>query len=191
MVPKSFYDLRFGVSPGAARKDAHYICGSLDEAVAALDSELDESSNVWLLFGYSSGADLALDVYQRGERTASIDLHPFITLRIDGYPDITFDGPGKPTGHATAAEDPRKARQKLAEGIFAGDVADVTEVVVDWDSVPVPPLVGEVAQDGDYVLLGDGPLEDLSGLDDLDEDELVDELIDRGYVEYGDHDFDA
>ncbi|MFE0191619.1 hypothetical protein [Streptomyces sp. NPDC058989] len=191
MVPKSFYDVRFGVSPGAARKDAHHICGSLDEAMAALDSELAESINVWLLFNYSRGADLYLDVYQRGERTRSIDLHPFVTIRVDGYPDITFRGPGKPTGYAVGADDPERVRMALADGMFFGDFDDRIEVTVDWDSMLVPPLVGETAQDGDYVMLGDDPLEDLDELDGLDGDELEDELIDRGYVEYGDHDFDA
>jgi hypothetical protein len=190
MVPKSFYDLRFGVSPGGARKDAHHICGSLDEAIAALDFELEESINVWLLFDYGRGADLALDVYQRGERVRSIDLHPFVTIRVNGYPDVTFCGSGKPTGYAVGADNPDKVRMMLADGLFAGDFDDSIEVTVDWDSVLVPPLVGDIAQDGDYVMLGDGPLDDLSGLDDLDEDELTDELIDRGYVEYGDHDFD-
>lgn len=51
--------------------------------------------------------------------------------------------------------------------------------------------MGDIAEHGDYVKLGDGPLDDLADLDDLDEDELEDELIDRGYVEYGDHDFEA
>ncbi|WAP55927.1 hypothetical protein [Streptomyces sp. S465] len=189
MVPKSFYDLRFGVSPGGARKDAHHICGSVDEAMAALDFELEETTNLWLLFEY--GADVALDVYQRGERVRSIDLHPFVTIRVDGYPDITFLGPGEPTGYAVGADDPHKVRTALADGMVAGDFNDAIEVIVDWESVPVPPLVGETADEGDYVMLGDGPLDDLSDLEGLDEDELEDELIDRGYVEYGYHDFDA
>ncbi|MGP3978036.1 hypothetical protein ACTWQF_29270 [Streptomyces sp. 8N114] len=189
MVPKSFYDLRFGVSPGGARKDAHYICSSLDQAKSALELELDDSINVWLLFEY--GADVALDVYQRGEQERSIDLHPFITIRVDGYPDITFRGPGQPTGYAVGAEDPYKVQTELADGMFARDFDDAIKVTVDWDSVLVPPLAGEIAKEGDYVLLGDGPLDDLQDLDGLDEDELEDELIDRGYVEYGFHDFDA
>ncbi|MFJ9683158.1 hypothetical protein ACIRP2_34710 [Streptomyces sp. NPDC101194] len=191
MVPKSFYDLRFGVSPGGARKDAHHICGSLEEAMRALDSELDDYINVWLLFDYGPSTALALDVYQQGERVRSIDLHPFIAIRVDGYPDITFRGPGKPTGYAVGADDPEKVRMVLADGMFEGDLDGRTEVTVDWDSILVPPLVGDIAEHGDYVKLGDGPLDDLGDLDDLDEDELADELIDRGWVEYGDHDFEA
>ncbi|ADI10411.1 hypothetical protein SBI_07291 [Streptomyces bingchenggensis BCW-1] len=78
MSPKSFYELVFSVSPGAARKDAHYVVGSLDEVKRALDSELSESSNVYLLCWH--GAKLALNVYERGECIHSIDLHPCITV---------------------------------------------------------------------------------------------------------------
>ncbi|WP_326799070.1 hypothetical protein OG946_29920 [Streptomyces sp. NBC_01808] len=117
MIPKSFYDLRFGVSPGAARKDAHHICGSLDEVKSALDFELEASINVWLLFAYSSGADVALDVYQQGEMAESIDLHPFMTVRVEGYPDITFLGRGKPTGYAAGSDDPDSVEMALAEGL--------------------------------------------------------------------------
>ncbi|MGC0422704.1 hypothetical protein [Embleya sp. AB8] len=191
MVPKSFYDVRFGVSPGGARKDAHHICGSLDEAVAALASEFDDSLNVWLVFDYGHGADLALDVYQRGERERSIDLHPFVTIRIDGYPDITFLGSGEPTGHAVGADDAERVRAELSDGLFEGRFEGRFQVTVDWDAALVPPLVGEIAEPGDHVMLGDGPADDLCDLDGLDEDELEDELIDRGYVEYGDHDFEA
>ncbi|MGK4903420.1 hypothetical protein [Streptomyces albus] len=191
MVLKSFYDLRFGVSPGGARKDAHFICGSVEEAMHALDAELEESSNIWLLFGYSDGADLALDVYQQGERVQSIDLHPFITIRVDGYPDIVFHGPGKTTGSVVGADDPERVKKLLADGMVAGDFDGRTEVTVDWDSVPVPPLIGEIADIGDYVKPGDSPHDDLDDLVGLDEEELEDELIDRGWVEYGDHDFEA
>jgi hypothetical protein len=189
MQPKSFYDLRFSVSPGAARKNAHYICGDLDEVIGALDSELEESGNLWLLFAYGRGADLFLDVYQRGERVRSIDLHPFITIQVDGYPAITFRGSGQPTGYAVGAEDPAMVKTKLADGMFQGDFDGRIEITVDWDSIPVPPLVGEIADFGDYVMLGEGPLGDLEDLAGLDEDGLEDELIDRGWVAYGDHDF--
>ncbi|MFI9047075.1 hypothetical protein [Streptomyces sp. NPDC053427] len=189
MVLKSFYDLRFGVSALGARQDVHYICGSLDEAKAVLVSEFASFVKAGMLF-YS--ADVALDVYQRGERVRSIDLHPFVTIRVDGYPDITFLGPGEPTGYAVGADDPHKVRTELADGMVAGDFDDAIEVTVDWGSACVPPLVGEIAKDGDCVMLGDGPPDDdLDDLDDLDEEELEDELLGRGYVGYGFHDFDG
>ncbi|NBE52211.1 hypothetical protein [Streptomyces boluensis] len=190
MVHRSYYDLRFGVSPGGARKDAHYICADLDEAESALAYELEDSTNVWLILR-RGGADLALDVYQRGELTRSIDLHPFLTVRIGGYPDITFLGQGRPSGYADGADDPDQVRATLVDGLFGDDFDDTMEAVVDWARVPAPALVGEPVGEDDYVRLGDGPPDDLSELEGLDEDELTDELIERGYVEYGFHDFDA
>ncbi|WP_131736220.1 hypothetical protein [Actinomadura roseirufa] len=185
MVPKSFYDLRFVVPPGALRMDAHHICGSLDEVMAALDSELEHHG--YLLF-YSS-ADLALDVYQQGKRVRSIGLHPFITIRIDGRPDITFRGPGEPIDSAGAG-DPEQM-SVIEDGMAAGDFDGRLKFTVDWDGISAPPLVGEIVEVCDYVLLGDGPLGDLDDLDGLDEDDLEDELIDRGWVEYGYHDFES
>lgn len=103
MMKKSFYDLAFGVAPGGARKDAHYVLASLDEVKIALAEELAEEINLYLLCWY--GADLSLHVYQQEELAQSIDLHPFITISIDGYMDITFKGPGEPVGYDFRADD--------------------------------------------------------------------------------------
>ncbi|MFE7109278.1 hypothetical protein ACFU98_00870 [Streptomyces sp. NPDC057575] len=198
MSPKSFYDLAFEVSPGAARKDVHYVRGSLDEIKDDLAAELSESSNVYLLCWYGS-AELALHVYQQGERVHSIDLRPLVAVSVDGYPAITFLDSGEPTGYGVGADDPGKVRQALEEGMFSGELDDAIEVAVDWDSVEVPGLIGEVTTDDDYVKLA-GDTDDVSSEgddgddfdeDDFDEDELEDELIERGYIPYGFTDFEA
>ncbi|MDX3232132.1 hypothetical protein [Streptomyces sp. ME19-01-6] len=199
MLSKSFYDLVFGVSPGAARKDAHYISGSLDEVKADLANELSASLNVYLLCWYNPAAELALHVYQQGTRTHSIDLHPFVTVSVDGYPDITFLDSGEPTGYAVGADDPAKVSEVLADGMFSGELDKALKVTVDWDAIEVPALTGEVATYGDYVLLAEDPdavafsdsgWEDCEE-DDLDEDELEDALIERGGIPYGFTDFES
>ncbi|MQY14394.1 hypothetical protein SRB5_45600 [Streptomyces sp. RB5] len=59
-----------------------------------------------LAFGVDpGGARLTLDVYQQGKQTASIDLHPFVTISVKGYPDITFTGPEEPVGYDFEADD--------------------------------------------------------------------------------------
>ncbi|MER7788167.1 hypothetical protein [Streptomyces sp. NPDC097640] len=194
MPPKSFYELVFSVSPGGARKDTHYIVGSRDEVESALNSELSDSLNVYLLCW--CGAKLALNVYEQGECVRSIDLHPYITVSADGYPDITFLESGKPVGYEVGADDPYQVETALSDGMFSGELDDAIEVTVDWVSVEVPPLAGEIAEDGDYVKLADHPVDD--GYeddvdfdeDDFDEDELEDEFIERGYVPYGFTDFE-
>jgi hypothetical protein len=190
MPPKSFYDLAFGVSPGGARKDAHYVRGSLDEIKADLAYELSESINVYLLCWY--GAELALHVYERGERVHSIDIHPFITVSVDGYPDITFLGSGKPTGYNTDTDDRDNVEMTLSDGMFSGELDDAIMVTVDWDGIDVPSLVGEIAVENDHVKLIENHLDGLHDVDDFDEDDFdEDELIDQGYIPYGFTDFEA
>jgi hypothetical protein len=120
MPSKSFYDLAFGVSPGAARKDAHYIRGSLDEVKDDLADELSDSLNVYLLCWHNS-AELALHVYQQGTRTHSIDLRPLVTVSVDGYPDITFLDSGEPTGYAVGPGVPGPRRWDVFPGTGRGD----------------------------------------------------------------------
>ncbi|MCP9959372.1 hypothetical protein [Streptomyces sudanensis] len=149
---RSFYDLAFGVDPGGARKDTHYVRGSLEEVRHDLAAELAEEINLYLLCWY--GARLTLDVYQQGKRTDSIDLHPFLTISVAGHPDITFTGPGEPVGYDFEAdEDAEDETTTLSHRMFAGELGDAVEVTVDWDRIEVPPLIGEVAREGDRVAL--------------------------------------
>jgi hypothetical protein len=163
MFDKSFYDLAFGVDPGGSRKDAHVISATLDEVKHDLASELAEGINLYLLCWY--GAHLTLDVYQQGELTESIDLHPFITISVEGYPDITFAGPGEPVGYDFRGDggdddfdeeddEDENDEDDLAERLFADDLGDTVKVSVAWDRIQVPPLTGEVVgPDEEAVLL--------------------------------------
>ncbi len=173
---KSYYDLSFGVASGGANKDAHYIRGTLDEVKADLAAELAEGMNLYLLCWY--GADLTLDVYQHGDLAASIDLHPFIAIEVEGYPRIIFTGPGKPVGHDFDSDEERSVDDgSLSDLFFMGAVEEVTTVTVDWAGVAVPALLGDVAQPGDLVSLGARSGD--AGTDDED------------YVPYGFTDFEG
>lgn len=154
---KSFYDLNFRVSPGGARKDAHYIRGDLAEIKADLATELAEGVNLYLLCWY--GAQLTLGVHQHGVRVWSIDLHPYLTISVEGYPDVTFTGPGEPVGW-DFDDDYETDEGSLSDLLFIGELEDRTTVTVDWDRIMVPALQGEVARLGDLVTLDDRrPLE--------------------------------
>ncbi|OEU94383.1 hypothetical protein [Streptomyces oceani] len=180
MFRKSFYDLAFGVDPGGARKDTHYVRGSLDEIKADLDAELTEGEgiNLYLLCWY--GARLALDVYQHGERSRSIDLHPFVTISVEGYPDITFTGPEEPVGYDFSTEEESSvAEGSLSDRMFGG-LGDSFSVAVAWDRIDVPPLVGEVAGPDDLV-----SLENEWALFEGDADWDTEDLLESGFVPYG------
>ncbi|WP_143676014.1 MULTISPECIES: hypothetical protein [Streptomyces] len=130
----------------------------------------------------------------------STGIKPVDPGSVDGYPDITFLESGKPTGHEVGADDPYKVETALSDGMFSRELDDAIEVTVDWASVEVPPLDGEIAVDGDYVKLVDHPssegddegYEDDEDFDedDFDEDELEDRFIEQGYVPYGFTDFE-
>lgn len=171
---KSFYDLEFSVDPGGARKDAHYIRGTLDEIKSDLAEELDEQTNLYLLCWY--GARLELRVFERGELVHKADLHPAITIEIGGYPTITFAGSMKPIGHTFKGEEDDD--ESLTSRMFAGSLEDV-KVTVDWSKVDVPAkLAGQRVGEGDFVNI-DGDWQDDD--DDMDDEEL----LDCGYVPYG------
>lgn len=126
--------------------------GSLEEVQRDLAAELAEEINLYLLCWY--GARLTLDVYQQGRRTDSIDLHPFLTISIAGYPDITFTGPEEPVGYDFEAdEEAEDETTTLSHRMFCGDLGDAVKVTVRWDQIEVPSLSGEVAREGDVVAL--------------------------------------
>ncbi|GAA1393326.1 hypothetical protein [Catellatospora coxensis] len=184
MSRKSFYDLRFGVAPGGARKDAHYLRGTLDEVKADLAAELADGGNLYLLCWY--GADLALDVYQHGRRTRSIDLHPFVSIDVEGYPRITFTGPGKPVGHDFSSEQEQSVDDgSLSDLLFMGAVEQVTTVTVDWAAVDVPALRGEPARPGDLVIM------DERMVGDAEADEAREQAMPEAEMRYGYTDFEA
>ncbi|GIG00464.1 hypothetical protein Cci01nite_55570 [Catellatospora citrea] len=182
---KSFYDLRFGVAAGGAHKDTHYIRGSLDEVKADLAAELAEGMSHYLLCWY--GADLALDVYQHGCLTRSIDLHPFLAIEVEGYPRITFAGPGRPLGHDFSSDEERGADDgSLSDLFFMGALEQATTVTVDWDRIDAPALRGEPALPGDLVIFG-GPL-----VTDAEADTAAEQAPDEaGNLGYGYVDFEA
>ncbi|GHJ43549.1 hypothetical protein Cs7R123_08910 [Catellatospora sp. TT07R-123] len=141
MPSKSFYELTFGVSPGGARKCTHYLRGSLDEIRSDLGAELAEELNLYLLCWY--GAELSIQVYQDGELERSVDLHPFVTIEVDGYPAITFTGPHQPVGYDFEADDDAEDEEEtLSHRMFCGELGDAVSVTVAWDRIDVPPLTG-------------------------------------------------
>lgn len=129
----SFYDLNFGVDPGGARKDAHFIRGTLDEIKRDLAAEFVGDVGPYLLCWY--GARLRLRVFQGEHLVSSIDLHPYVTVHVPGRAPITFAGEGEPIGYNRDDDDWE---------VFSGPGVSVT---VDWDRVHVCSLKGAVVRD--------------------------------------------
>lgn len=170
----SFYHLEFSVASGGAHKDTHYIRGELAEIRRDLAAELSDSTNIYLLCWY--GATLDLDVYQHGDRTRSIDLHPYLTIRAEGYPEITFDEHGKVQGHQFRGEEDDD--DSLTSRLFHGRVS--YEVSVAWERIDVPPLLGEVVGPSDLV-----NIHDEWELAQEHPEATRDELLSDGFLPYG------
>ncbi|MEM9453758.1 MAG: SAP domain-containing protein [Myxococcota bacterium] len=170
----SFYHLEFGVGGGGAHKDTHYVRRELAEIRRDLDAELLDSTNIYLLCWY--GAALDLDVYQHGDQTRSIDLHPYLTIRTEGYPEITFDEHRKVQGHQFRGEEDDD--DSLTSRLFHGRVT--YEVSVAWERIDVPPLSGEVVGPSDLV-----NIHDEWELAEENPEATRDELLSDGFLPYG------
>jgi hypothetical protein len=179
---KSFYSLDFSVQPGGARYAVGYVRGTLDEIRADLAVELTVGQNVYLLCWY--GATLGLSVHQHGVQTGWIDLHPYVTISIEGYSDITFAGSGQPISDDVRSDD--ASDDSLSERLLTCQLDDKISAVIDWESIDVPTLLGDLARPGDLVAFEDDWL-------DEDEEAAADDetLLDAGYVRYGHTDFEA
>ncbi|MEV0648509.1 hypothetical protein AB0I28_24920 [Phytomonospora sp. NPDC050363] len=158
MPSKSHYELHFAVSPGAIRKDVHAVRATLAEIAEDLKDQLTDSIGVYLLCW--ARPTLALHAHEKGERIASVRLHPFVTVSVEGFGDITFTRGGKPVGIPAG-----DAGAQLRERIFAGELDDSIRVTVDWDRVEIPALSGELAGEDDVV----GETELPYGVIDLEE----------------------
>ncbi|RJO71445.1 hypothetical protein D5S18_25080 [Nocardia panacis] len=171
-MPKSFYDLVFSAVSGSAGKDAHYIRGTLDEVRSDLESELSQKGfNLYLLCWF--GSDLRVNVYEQGSLVQTIDLHPFVKVSIDGYPDLIFQASEFPDHPDIASEE----WLRLGDRVLSGELDDAIVVTVDWDRIEVPPLVGEIATKYDFVKIVDpyGDHEDLDEDVDVDSDEYLED----------------
>jgi hypothetical protein len=148
MIGKSFYHLRFAIEPGESHKDTRYVRGTLDKIKADLDNELADNKNRYLLLAY--GAELRLDVYNQGESVGSYDLHPLVTVAIEGYPEITFDGETV-TGYDFQTTDESSAEEGSLAGKLLNDQVTDALVTVAWTRLDVPELTGDIAGADDTV----------------------------------------
>ena len=129
--------------------------------------------NVDLLLWY--GATLCLRIVQRGKPVREIDLHRYVTIRIEGYPDITLSGRKSVRGYDFSDDE---EVERIVEGLQTGDLAHTASVA--WERIRVPALRGEVAIEGDFV--------DIRGnwaLEGAEAPVTRQDLRDNGYIPYG------
>ncbi len=126
-----YYRLVFQVAPGGSRKAEFFVAGTIDEIKQAALDDLGSGDGAYHAVFY--GETIVLQCWEGTTKVASIDLHPYITYRIQGLPDpITFDGEG---AHAVLdMSDPELEELMIA---VIEEQVDV-DVTIDWAHVDLP-----------------------------------------------------
>jgi hypothetical protein len=183
-TPTSFYHLNFSVEPGGAHKDAHFVRGTFDEIRHDLETELAEGIHLYLLCWY--GANLELQVFQRGALVKQLDVHPYLTIEIAGYPTITFDKDKNVVGYDFKSGDEEGSDEgSLSAKLFGNELADQTRVTIAWDRMELPVLQTPIAMKGEHVTLDGKWREDIDAVDDdFDPQDLLDDgWLPVGYID--------
>lgn len=130
-----YYRLVFQVEPGGSRKAEFFVAGTLAEIQRAALDDLSSGDGAYHALFY--GETIVLQCWEGTTKVSSIDLHPFITYRVEGIPEpITFDGEGSvPALDMEAPEHAELMDEMVAEQI---DVA----ATIDWSRVELPDLSG-------------------------------------------------
>ena len=80
-----YYRLVFQVAPGGSRKAEFFVGGTFDEIKHAAISDLGTGGGAYHAVFY--GETIVLQCWEGTKKVRSIDLHPFITYRIEGIED--------------------------------------------------------------------------------------------------------
>lgn len=165
--PGSFYSLELSVAPGGCRRDDLFVSPTLAPLQRVLSRDLSESINVYLMTWY--GEVVTLRVHVPGEPTRAIDLLPFITVRLPGYPDIRFPN-GECDFDFEADEElyEEDEDEQLSTKLFVGAISPTVEL--DWEAAAIPALNGPLLPAGATVRVvhGGGVREAIQGHNDFE-----------------------
>ncbi len=130
-----YYRLVFQVAPGGSRKAEFFVAGTIDEIKRAAMDDLGSGEGAYHAVFY--GETIVLQCWEGTKKVSSIDLHPFITYRIEGIDHpITFPKPGDKPALDMDAPEYEELVMELAE-----EAIDV-DVKIDWARVKLPKLKG-------------------------------------------------
>ncbi len=194
----SFYVLELSVAPGGARKHDEYLYNNLEDIERALRKDLTDSSQTELALTH--GETIKLRVYNHNRLTRAIDLLPYLTIQVPGFPLLGFhsDGALAVDADALAAEGGMGGLEDRLERAFEvaftpapGREVGIAgiEVTIDWDAARVPPLVAPLLAEGAKVIVYEPSAERLldQQRDDDDDDDDDDDKHHYGYndLEFG------
>lgn len=139
------YRLIFQVDPGGSRKAESFVAGTLAQVRRAALDDLKSGMGAYHALFY--GEEIVLECWEGARRVTAIDLHPFITYRIEGLDDpVTL--PAGDEAPLSMDDEP------LMMGIFEEERA--FKVEIDWASIPLPALGGRPLRRGESMKLERG-----------------------------------
>jgi hypothetical protein len=146
--PGSFYTLEMDVAPGGCRRADCFVLTDLERVKSIVTEDLSRGIGVYLIAWY--GEDVLVTAHVPGKKPRSVDLLPFITVRLRGYPDITFPG-----GHCSFdfeeddEEHEEDEEKTLASKLFRDAIKP--KVIIDWEAAKIPPLPEPILPEGTSV----------------------------------------
>lgn len=139
------YRLIFQVDPGGSRKAESFVAGTLAQVRRAALDDLKSGLGAYHALFY--GEEIVLECWEGARRVTAIDLHPFITYRIEGLDDpVTL--PAGDEAPLSMDDEP------LMMGIFEEERA--FKVEIDWASIALPALGGRPLRRGESMKLERG-----------------------------------
>ncbi len=150
-----------------------YFLGSLEEVEKTLSADLSWDR----CFALSDEEDITLSVYHEGKEIWKKDVHPYLTFHVPGYPPLKCNDkgviysdliwfflpsmaendqettePGKYDWANTEKGRQDMFRKKLKDSLQAlQKTGGIIDVEVDWGTLEIPKLAGEIARTGEPV----------------------------------------
>ena len=129
-----YFRLVFQVAPGGSRKAEFFVAGTIEEIKRAALDDLGSGDGAYHALYY--GETIVLQCWEGTKKVASIDLHPFITYRVEGIAEpIRFAGEGDKPVLEMDDESEETMMAMIEEDL------DI-EVEIDWAKVKLPKLGG-------------------------------------------------
>ncbi|HLO83422.1 MAG TPA: hypothetical protein VK203_00230 [Nostocaceae cyanobacterium] len=135
---KSFSLLELSISPGAARKAHAFLSNNLNEITTALETDLkiELAAEIGLLYCYKE--NITLRTFLQGEEKQQINFLPYMTVHGQNGINFKLDEQANPISVSE--------RVVCQEDLLMG-----ASVQINWSSIPIQELTGDLLQRGEEV----------------------------------------
>lgn len=143
-----YFRLHLVCKPGGSRKTEYHVYGTVKEVLETLYEDLSSPEGAYHALFY--GEEIFVQCWQDGRLIDTIDLHPYITYRLEGIEsDLKFTDLGDEPLLLSGSYMSEEMMYNLCQGMVA------INVVVDENSIPWPELVGDPLEPGNMADFGE------------------------------------